>query len=65
MDHGLDPLDSERGRQMYLDERRYELADATLQSHSYRLKQFVAWCERGRHQQPGRPLGAGFSSLPG
>jgi len=30
---------------MYLDERRHELTDATLQSHDYRLKQFVAWCE--------------------
>nr|WP_306055370.1 site-specific integrase [Natronococcus sp. AD5] len=27
---------------MYLD----ELADATIQSHRYRLKQFVQWCER-------------------
>nr|WP_306055386.1 tyrosine-type recombinase/integrase [Natronococcus sp. AD5] len=29
---------------MYLDERRHELADATIQSHRYRLKQFVLWC---------------------
>jgi len=45
MDHDLDQLDPEQGRQMYLDERRHELTDATLQSHDYRLKQFVAWCE--------------------
>jgi site-specific recombinase XerD len=30
---------------MYLDERRHELADATIQAHGYRLKQFVAWCD--------------------
>ncbi|AHF98447.1 integrase [Halostagnicola larsenii XH-48] len=41
----LEPLGPETARQMYLDERRHELADATLQSHDYRLKQFVQWCE--------------------
>jgi site-specific recombinase XerD len=30
---------------MYLDERRHEVAEATLQAHEYRLKQFVQWCE--------------------
>lgn len=32
MDHDLDPLSPEQGRQMYLDERRHESADATLRS---------------------------------
>ncbi|EMA25403.1 tyrosine-type recombinase/integrase [Haloarcula amylolytica] len=40
----LDPLDPPTAKQMYLDERRQEVADATLQSHEYRLKQFVQWC---------------------
>nr|WP_233563253.1 tyrosine-type recombinase/integrase [Haloarcula sp. Atlit-7R] len=31
---------------MYLDERSHEVAEATLQSHAYRLKQFVQWCEQ-------------------
>lgn len=31
---------------MYLDERSHELADATIQSHRYRLKQFVQWCDQ-------------------
>lgn len=30
---------------MYLDERRHELAEATLLSHGYRLTQFVQWCD--------------------
>ena len=40
----LDPLDPPTAKQMYLDERRHEVADATLQSHEYRLQQFVQWC---------------------
>jgi site-specific recombinase XerD len=46
MKDDLDPLDPSTAKQMYLSERRQELADATLQSHHYRLKQFVQWCER-------------------
>lgn len=42
----LDPLDPATARQMYLDERRNDLADATIQSHGYRLTQFVDWCNR-------------------
>jgi integrase len=40
----LDPLDPATAKQMYLDERRHEVAAATLQSHGYRLQQFVEWC---------------------
>jgi site-specific recombinase XerD len=45
MTEDLDPLDPSTAKQMYLDERRRELADATLQSHRYRLRQFVQWCK--------------------
>jgi len=41
----LSPLSPADGREMYLDERRRELADATLQAHGYRTKYFVQWCE--------------------
>jgi site-specific recombinase XerD len=40
----LDPIDPSTAIKMYLDSRRHELADATLQSHRYRLKQFKKWC---------------------
>lgn len=40
----LEPLTPTEGREMYLNERKQELADATLQSHGYRLIQFVRWC---------------------
>lgn len=43
-DH-LEPIEPRTAVQMYLDERRQEVADATLQAHDYRLRQFVAWCE--------------------
>lgn len=42
----LEPLDPATARDMYLDERRSELADETIQSHAYRLKQFVQWCDQ-------------------
>lgn len=41
----LEPLEPEEARLMYLDDRRHEVAEATLKSHGYRLNQFVAWCE--------------------
>lgn len=42
----LEPLAPAEAMQMYLDERSHELAEATIQSHRYRLKQFVQWCEQ-------------------
>jgi len=45
MTNDLEPLPPSTAKQMYLDERRHELTDATIQSHGYRLKQFVLWCE--------------------
>ena len=42
----LEPLAPAEAMQMYLDEQSHELADATIQSHRYRLKQFVQWCEQ-------------------
>lgn len=45
MSNQLEPIDPETAVEMYLDERRHELTDATLQSHRYRLKQFTQWCD--------------------
>ena len=45
MSNDLESLDPRTAKQMYLDERRNELAEATLQSQHYRLRQFVEWCE--------------------
>lgn len=41
----LEPLTPDEAMEMYLNERSHELADATIQSHRYRLKQFVRWCD--------------------
>jgi hypothetical protein len=30
---------------MYKNDRECELSDATLQSHGYRLDQFLTWCD--------------------
>jgi len=43
--HDLDPIEPEEAIEMYLDERRHEVAESTLQSHRYRLNQFLRWCE--------------------
>ncbi|MDQ2051804.1 tyrosine-type recombinase/integrase [Natronolimnohabitans sp. A-GB9] len=47
-DHDRQPRTTRtrRGHADVLDERSHELADATIQSHRYRLKQFVQWCEQ-------------------
>lgn len=41
----LDPIAPAEAKEMYLAQRRNELAEATLQGHHYRLKPFVQWCE--------------------
>jgi len=46
MSNELEPLDPQTAKQMYLDERKHEVSDATLQAHHYRLKQFVKWCNQ-------------------
>jgi site-specific recombinase XerD len=45
MSNELEPIDPRTAKEMYLDSRRHEVADSTLQAHNYRLKQFVQWCE--------------------
>ena len=45
MSNDLQPIEPRTAKEMYLDNRRHEVADATLQAHDYRLKQFVLWCE--------------------
>lgn len=45
MSNDLEPLDPRTAKEMYLDDRRNAVSDATLQAHHYRLKQFVQWCE--------------------
>lgn len=40
----LEPIEPERAVELYLHQRRDEVSDETLQSHRYRLEQFVQWC---------------------
>lgn len=44
MSDELEPIEPDTAVQMYLDDRRHNIADATLQAHHYRLKQFTEWC---------------------
>lgn len=40
-----DPIEPAKAVEMYLQERQGDLAEASLQSHEYRLKHFIRWCE--------------------
>lgn len=42
----LEPLEPEEAVEIYKNQRRSEVSDATLQSHGYRLKHFVKWCDK-------------------
>jgi integrase len=42
----LEPLEPFRALEMYLESKQDDLADATLQSHEYRLEAFVEWCDQ-------------------
>lgn len=45
-DGGLVPLDPREAIDMYLDARRDEVRESTLESHRYRLTPFADYCER-------------------
>lgn len=45
MDRNLEPLEPTDAVALYKQDRERELAEATLQSHGYRLQRFVEWCE--------------------
>lgn len=45
MTDDLDPIAPEAAVDLYLDQRRGEVSSETLQSHRYRLEQFVEWCK--------------------
>jgi site-specific recombinase XerD len=41
----LEPISPAEAKQMYLEQRRQEVSESTIQAHHYRLKHFVRWCE--------------------
>jgi site-specific recombinase XerD len=46
MSDELEPIEPDEAVEMYLHERRPEVASSTLQSHEYRLKHLLRWCEQ-------------------
>jgi len=42
----LEPIAPAEAKEMFLAQRRDEVAEATLQGYHYRLKPFVKWCEQ-------------------
>lgn len=45
MNPQFEPIRPEDAVEMYLTEKEFEFADATLRSHRSRLRHFVEWCE--------------------
>jgi len=41
----LEPMDPETALELYLTDKEAELAESSIQSHRYRLKHFLRWCE--------------------
>lgn len=45
MTDDLEPIGAAEAKEMYIEQRKEEVSDSTLQAHHYRLKHFVRWCE--------------------
>jgi integrase len=45
MDDNLEPISPADAKEMYLEQRKQEVSDSTIQAHHYRLSHFVRWCE--------------------
>lgn len=41
----LEPITPAEAKQMYLQQRKEEVSESTIQAHHYRLNHFVRWCE--------------------
>jgi site-specific recombinase XerD len=52
MSSELEAIDPRPAKELSLDERRHEGAQATLQAHEYGLKQSVDWCEDDGIENP-------------
>ncbi len=42
----LEPIEPNEALDLYLDQRRNEVSEATLRSHKSRLSHFIRWCEQ-------------------
>jgi len=42
----LEPIEPKRALELYLKHKATDCSEKTVQSHRYRLKNFVRWCEQ-------------------
>jgi len=42
----LEPISPAEAKEMYLDARKHEVSQSTLDGYHYRLKHFIRWCEQ-------------------
>jgi len=40
----LEPIEPETALELFLKDKKAELAETTIKSHDYRLRHFVRWC---------------------
>jgi hypothetical protein len=41
----LEPISPAEAKEMYLNARKHEVSQSTLNGYHYRLKHFIRWCE--------------------
>jgi site-specific recombinase XerD len=45
MNDDLEPIEVAEAKEMYIEQRKQEVSESTIQAHHYRLKHFVRWSE--------------------
>ncbi|WP_416840600.1 tyrosine-type recombinase/integrase [Haloferax sp. DFSO52] len=45
MSDQLDPMTTREAVELYLEDRKPEVSESTIQAHGYRLSHFIRWCE--------------------
>jgi hypothetical protein len=45
MNETLEPISPAEAKEMYLNARKHEVSQSTLDGYHYRLKHFIRWCE--------------------
>lgn len=56
MNDELQPIDPAEAKRLYLDQRKQEVSESTIQAHHYWLKHFVKWSDKAADSYDRKPL---------